>query len=118
MEHGRRRSTRHSNRRLLTILALCIILTTLEITPAAAQGAPRLTSAVFRGVTVYEPAELFPLYRDHLGQPIERERVSAIVTALADRYQADGYRGREGRSTTGSFVSASCASMWSRRRSR
>src|SRR5690606_18154894 len=91
MEHGRRRSTRHSNRRLLTILALCIILTTLEITPAAAQGAPRLTSAVFRGVTVYEPAELFPLYRDHLGQPIERERVSAIVTALADRYQADGY---------------------------
>lgn len=46
---------------------------------------------MIRGVTVYEPAELFPLYRDHLGQPIERERVAMIVTALADRYQADGY---------------------------
>lgn len=93
MELGRRRSTPHSNRGLPTILALCIILPTLEITPAAAQGsAPaRLTSAVFRGVTVYEPAELFPLYRDHLGRPIERERVSAMVAALADRYHADGY---------------------------
>src|SRR5690606_41314120 len=91
MEHGRRRSTRHSNRRLLTILALCIILTTLEITPAAAPGAPRLTSAVFRGVTAYEPARLFPLYPGPLGQPNEPGRASAAVTALADRPQADGY---------------------------
>lgn len=51
----------------------------------------RLSSAVIRGVTVYEPAELFPVYRDQLGKPIDREHVSAIVTALADRYEADGY---------------------------
>src|SRR5690606_19841000 len=93
MEHGRRRTTQHSHRRLLEILVFCITSLALEITPAIAQddARPRLSSAVIRGVTVYEPAALFPLYRDHLGKPIERERVSSIVTALADRYQADGH---------------------------
>lgn len=93
MEHGRRRSSLPSVYRLVELAALCIIALSLEITQAAAQGAaaPRLTSTVIRGVTAYEPAELFPLYRDHLGQPIDRARVSAIVTALSDRYQADGY---------------------------
>ena len=92
MQQGRRRSTVCFLRLLSKILGLCIISLTLEITPAAAQQtAPRLTSTVIRGVTVYEPAELFPLYREHLGQPIDRARVAAIVTALADRYQEDGY---------------------------
>ena len=93
MKHGRRCISLHSLGRFVKVSTLCIIALVLEITPAYAQGsAPaRLSSAVIRGVTVYEPADLFPLYRDHLGQPIDRERVSRIVMAIADRYQADGY---------------------------
>ncbi|MBN1237958.1 MAG: ShlB/FhaC/HecB family hemolysin secretion/activation protein [Gammaproteobacteria bacterium] len=40
---------------------------------------------------MYSAPELFEIYGPHLGLPIDRSSVSAIVTALADRYQRDGY---------------------------
>lgn len=46
---------------------------------------------MIRGASVYAPSDLYELYRDHLGRPITRESVAAIVTGIADRYQADGY---------------------------
>ena len=86
-------SRAEKSRTLLKVLLLFIIPSAFAITPATAQetAAPRLSSAVIRGATLYDPADLFSFYRDHLGKPIDRASVSTIVTALADRYQADGY---------------------------
>ena len=83
----------HQLRMSARILLLFIIPSSFAITAAVAQeaGTPMLSSAVIRGTTLYDPAELFPFYRDRLGKPIDRASVSTIVTALADRYQQDGY---------------------------
>jgi hemolysin activation/secretion protein len=58
---------------------------------AAAAEPQRLAAAVIRGSTAYSPAELFPVYRDRLGEPIDRDSVQAIVTALQALYARDGY---------------------------
>lgn len=71
---------------------LVITTTAVVITPqqALAQG-PRLTSAVVRGSTVYDAAELFSSYRDQLGQPITRASARTISAQIAGRYERDGY---------------------------
>src|SRR5262249_16929515 len=44
-----------------------------------------------RGSSVYSAPELFELYRAQLGLPINNENAGAIVAALVQKYQADGY---------------------------
>lgn len=74
-------------------ISLLMMLCALSAVPAYPQATtpPLLTSAVLRGVSLYDPAALFPLYREYLGKPITRANVTAIVTGLADRYERDGY---------------------------
>ena len=56
-----------------------------------AQHAPTLSSAVIRGSSVYESADLFTTYREHLGKPIDAEQAGAIGVAIQERYVRDGY---------------------------
>jgi len=50
-----------------------------------------LSSVVVRGSTIYDAAELYSVYREYLGKPIDAEAVRALAAALSDRYAADGY---------------------------
>jgi hemolysin activation/secretion protein len=50
-----------------------------------------LTAAVIRGSSVYTPAQLFATYRDELGQPIDGARARAVIGAVGDLYERDGY---------------------------
>ena len=71
---------------------LGIILLALElILASAAAAAPNLSSVVIRGSTVYDAPALFDVYREQLGKPVTAEGARAIVTALLQKYEADGY---------------------------
>jgi hemolysin activation/secretion protein len=85
----RPRSQRSQIRR--RIIRTVIILLALDISAAGAQNAPALSSAVVRGSTVYSSAELFPVYRAHLGKAITRDSARAIVQGIVEKYTADGY---------------------------
>jgi len=56
----------------------------------AAESMP-LTAAVIRGSSIYSPGELFAAYRDELGQPVDGARARAVIGAVADLYERDGY---------------------------
>lgn len=72
--------------------ALAIIAAAVAIMPLEAHAQePRLTSAVIRGSSVYDAAELFSAYRDQLGQPITNASARSIAAKLAARYEQDGY---------------------------
>ncbi|MGH8265295.1 MAG: ShlB/FhaC/HecB family hemolysin secretion/activation protein [Steroidobacterales bacterium] len=58
---------------------------------AAAPAAPKLTTAVFQGGSVYSHGDLFSVYGDQIGRPISRESAQAIVSGLSQLYQRDGY---------------------------
>jgi hemolysin activation/secretion protein len=71
-------------------------------TPAASAGlatsnlaAATLTTVIVDGATVYTIPQLFPAYRDQLGNSLSRDGArsvaSAISAALGERYVADGY---------------------------
>ena len=77
----------------LAVAAKLVVTACLAASAAAAQSAEPLvlSSAVIRGSNVYDHAELFPVYRDHLGKPISQAQVRAIAGAIAERYAADGY---------------------------
>jgi hemolysin activation/secretion protein len=46
---------------------------------------------VIRGSSVYEAPELFDVYREQLGKPVDATSARAIATALLAKYEADGY---------------------------
>lgn len=71
-------------------IALAIIGVLLH-TVSLQADAVDLTSVVVRGSTVYTAPELFDVYRERLGQPIDRASARAIVDALTAKYAADGY---------------------------
>jgi hemolysin activation/secretion protein len=50
-----------------------------------------LSSTVVRGSSIYTAAELFPSYREYLGQAVTNASARAIVSSLAARYEQDGY---------------------------
>jgi len=52
---------------------------------------PALTAVVVTGSSTYGAPQLFPVYRDSLGQPISRELAHSIVTAVSDLYANDGF---------------------------
>src|SRR4051794_6725572 len=52
---------------------------------------PALTTVVVTGSSAYATPRLFATYRDSLGQPISRDIARAIVTAVSDLYDGDGY---------------------------
>ena len=58
---------------------------------AEAPAAPKLTTAVFQGSTVYSHSELFGVYGDQIGRPISRESAQAIVSGVNQLYQRDGF---------------------------
>ena len=58
--------------------------------PAVA-AAPNLVSVVIRGSSVYDAPALYEVYREQLGEPITQDGARAIVTALAAKYEGDGY---------------------------
>jgi hemolysin activation/secretion protein len=58
---------------------------------SAAAAAPNLTSVVVRGSTVYDAPALFAVYREQLGKPVTAAGARAIVVALLEKYEADGY---------------------------
>jgi hemolysin activation/secretion protein len=69
-----------------------IICLALEVTsvPASA-AAPNLVSVVVRGSTVYDAPTLFAVYREQLGKPVTAAGARAIMAALLEKYEADGY---------------------------
>lgn len=71
--------------------ALVIIVGLAAAGTAARAAAPVLTTTVIEGSTIYSAADLFATYRDQLGRPITRENAQAIVAALAEQYQRDGF---------------------------
>jgi hemolysin activation/secretion protein len=68
-----------------------IIFLALELISATATAAPVLVSVVVRGSTVYDAPTLFEIYREQLGKPVTAEGARAIVAALLQKYEADGY---------------------------
>lgn len=73
---------------------LVITLVMFVLTPGAATEPPAavaLRSVVVRGSTIYDAAELYFEYRQHMGKPIDAARLQALTAALSDRYAADGY---------------------------
>jgi hemolysin activation/secretion protein len=75
------------------ICSLVITISCLTATFSGAQTsqAPVLSSAVIRGSSVYAAPELFDLYREHLGKPINTAQAQLIASSIADRYVDDGY---------------------------
>jgi hemolysin activation/secretion protein len=73
--------------------ALCalVIIACLSCARVSAAEPVLLASAVIRGSSVYSAPELFEVYRDELGQPINSDNARAIVAALVQKYQGDGY---------------------------
>ena len=62
----------------------------------AAAGAPAgaaftLNGVTVDGVSVYDRAELAPLYADYLAREVTVADLAAIAQAITDRYRADGY---------------------------
>lgn len=62
-----------------------VTLTTSDTT------APLLTTVVISGSSVYDAPQLFPAYRDQLGQPISRDSARAVVDGIVALYERDGY---------------------------
>lgn len=87
---GTRQSCELTARRAGTRAAVVIIGALFELIACCARAAD-LSSAVIRGSSVYSAADLFAVYRDALGEPITVEGTRAIVTALAAKYELDGY---------------------------
>lgn len=52
---------------------------------------PALTSVIVRGSSVYDAPQLFAVYREQLGKPIDVAGARAIVAALVSKYETDGY---------------------------
>ncbi|MGH8251796.1 MAG: ShlB/FhaC/HecB family hemolysin secretion/activation protein [Steroidobacteraceae bacterium] len=77
-------------KRLIPALVI-FVLTVVAHAQARATEAVSLRSAAIAGSSVYSPAELFPTYRDRLGQPITRDLARAVAASIAERYQQDGY---------------------------
>jgi len=46
---------------------------------------------IVRGSTVYDAPQLFAVYRERLGKPIDLDGARAIVAALVSKYETDGY---------------------------
>ena len=51
----------------------------------------QLNAVSIEGSTVYKPVELMPLYRDYLTREVSLADLTAIATAITDKYRADGY---------------------------
>jgi hemolysin activation/secretion protein len=78
--------------RVAAVALLGIITVLLElITAPAFAAAPNLVSVVIRGSSVYDASQLYAVYREQLGQPLTQDGARAIVTALAAKYERDGY---------------------------
>jgi len=75
------------NRRLLVISALAFA----SCADARAAESMPLTAAVIRGSSVYTPAQLFATWRDELGRPVDGTRARAVIGAVGDLYERDGY---------------------------
>jgi hemolysin activation/secretion protein len=75
------------NRPWLVISALALA----SATDAHAAESMPLTAAVIRGSSVYTPAQLFAAYRDELGRPVDDTRARAVIGAVGDLYERDGY---------------------------
>ncbi len=74
------------------LILLGIISVAFELIFAtAAAAAPNLVSVVVRGSTVYDAPALFDVYREQLGKPVTAEGARMIASALAAKYEADGY---------------------------
>ena len=71
---------------------LVIILFSIGI-PAHTRAAesPLLAAAVIRGCSVYSSAELFEVYSPQLGLKINADNARAILAALVQKYESDGY---------------------------
>ena len=80
-----------SRRRLIAALFGIITAALVAISTTAIAATPNLASVVIRGSTVYDPPALFAIYRRELGKPVTREGAAAIATALAAKYEHDGY---------------------------
>jgi hemolysin activation/secretion protein len=88
----RRVSGDRRSQRAAAAVLFGIILSLLEpiLAPAFA-ATPNLVSVVIRGSSVYDAPELYAVYREQLGKPINQEGARAIVAALAAKYERDGY---------------------------
>jgi hemolysin activation/secretion protein len=74
------------------VLLIGIISLAFEvISPAAWAASPNLVSVIVRGSTVYDAPTLFAVYREQLGKPVTAAGARAIVAALIQKYEADGY---------------------------
>jgi hemolysin activation/secretion protein len=69
---------------------------------AARADAPApLGAAVIRGSSVYSPEQLFAAYRGELGRPVNGVRAEAVIGAVKDLYERDGYSRPEVRTSAG-----------------
>src|SRR5690349_7051716 len=86
---------RNSSRAALVISLLALAGGTARAAVAplttSPSTAPKLTTVVIDGSSVYPVPRLFATYRDQLGQPISRDSARAIVDAIVALYEGDGY---------------------------
>jgi hemolysin activation/secretion protein len=89
---SRRQDQRDRNSRPLhTAAPLAIIAVVLELISPTRAAAVDLTSVIVRGSSVYEAPQLFPVYREQLGKPIDQAAARAIAAAVIAQYERDGY---------------------------
>ena len=68
-----------------------IMLLASLILTAHAHAASKLDTAIIQGSSVYSPAELFDVYKIHLGGNVTDQTAKAIAEALQQKYIADGF---------------------------
>lgn len=71
--------------------ALVIIALALGAAPARAVDEPTLSATVIDGSSAYTPTQLFAVYRDQLGRPINTSSAQAILTQIEALYLRDGF---------------------------
>jgi hemolysin activation/secretion protein len=80
------------------VIVITVLACAGTVAARADEPAP-LTAAVIRGSSVYSPAQLFAAYRAELGRPTDTARAQAVIGALKDLYERDGYSRAEVRAS-------------------
>lgn len=70
---------------IITVSAVLLLLATTAI------AADVVRSVVILDSEIYAPAELFDLYREHLGVPVNENTATAIADTVRQKYFTDGY---------------------------
>lgn len=71
--------------------SIIILSVTLLLLSTIATAADVVRSVIVLNSEIYAPGELFDLYREHLGVPVNENTATSIADTVRQKYFADGY---------------------------